>query len=128
MNNLSIKVTKLAWKKMHNILSKSNNNYGFLFSASSGGCNGFNYKLGLLDYITYNCLNKTRFVTILNENNVNLYIDPISEMHLFGTTIDYVQEDINNGIFENKFIYKVDKTIATTCGCGTSFTPKKFKK
>jgi len=29
-----------------------------------------------------------------------------------------------NGIFESKFIYQVDKKMASSCGCGISFTPK----
>ena len=57
--------------------------------------------------------------------NTNIYIEPISEMYLIGTTIDYIEEDVNKGIFENKFVYKIDKNIASSCGCGISFTPKK---
>ena len=48
----------------------------------------------------------------------------MSEFLLIGTTIDYINEDFSNGIFENKFIFSPDKTLANSCGCGISFTPK----
>ena len=48
-------------------------------------------------------------------------------MHLIGTEIDYIEEDINKGIFESKFVFNIDKKIASTCGCGVSFMPKNIK-
>ena len=37
----AIYVTNNAWKKMENIIKISKNPLGFIFHASSGGCNGF---------------------------------------------------------------------------------------
>ena len=55
----SIKVTQNAWRKMRDILLKSNNNLGFIYSASSGGCNGFNFELNLIQEKEYdNIMNK----------------------------------------------------------------------
>ena len=34
---------------MENIIQVSKNKFGFLYSVSSGGCNGFNFELNLLD-------------------------------------------------------------------------------
>ena len=48
----------------------------------------------------------------------------MSEMFLLGTTIDYVTEDYTQGNFENKFIFKVNPKLASSCGCGISFSPK----
>ena len=45
----TILVTKNAWMKMSQIMNVSKNKYGFIYSASSGGCNGFNFELNLLD-------------------------------------------------------------------------------
>jgi Fe-S cluster assembly iron-binding protein IscA len=59
-----------------------------------------------------------RKASIVSNETTNIFIEPLSEMYLLGTTIDYVEEDISNGIFENKFVYKIDKNIASTCGCG----------
>ena len=61
---------------------------------------------------------------MLKNNNTKLLVDPVSEFLLLGTTIDYIKEDYENNIFESKFIFKPDKDLATTCGCGISFNPK----
>ena len=119
-----INITKNAWNQISKVLKISNNKYGFVFSASSGGCNGFNFNLDLLNKQSYLKLNKSKNIPKLSHNNNNVYIDPLSEMYLIGTTIDYVSDDYENGIFESKFIYNVDKSKLTTCGCGVSFSPK----
>ncbi len=123
MSKNIINVTQNAWKKMNTIVKKSNNSYGFLFGANSGGCNGLNFKLELLKEDEYNIIKKLK-PNILENDGIKLYIDPKTEMFLIGTTIDYINEDYNKGVFENKFIYNVDKKLASSCGCGVSFTPK----
>ena len=45
----AVQVTKNAWMKMSQIINVSKNKYGFIYSASSGGCNGFNFELNLLE-------------------------------------------------------------------------------
>lgn len=127
MSKNIINVTQNAWKKMNTIIKKSNNSYGFLFGANSGGCNGFNFQLELLKEDDYHTINKLK-PNIVEYDNVKLYIDPMSEMFLIGTTIDYVYEDFSKGIFENKFIYNVDKKLASSCGCGVSFMPRNINK
>ena len=123
---MAISVTQKAWKKIGNILTKANNNYGLLFSATTGGCNGFNFQLELLTEDVYDGLNKERFITVLEEKSSRVFVDPHSELHLSGTTIDYVHEDLAKGIFENKFVYNVDKDLMATCGCGSSFVPRQL--
>ena len=80
----------------------------------------YSYNLKVLD------INKDKYntYTTIKNNNVNILIEPISEIYLIGTTIDYVSEDFKNNIFENKFIFIPNKNIATSCGCGVSFNPK----
>ena len=117
-----INVSPNAWIKIREILDKSNNKYGFLFYASSGGCNGFNYNLELLENEINNSKIKHNFIS--DEENNRVYIDPSSEMFLMGTEIDFVKEDYKKNIFESKFIFTPDKNLATTCGCGVSFNPK----
>tara|TARA_B100000427_G_C15246073_1_gene479999 strand:- start:211 stop:453 length:243 start_codon:yes stop_codon:yes gene_type:complete len=67
---------------------------------------------------------QTKYHTVLKNNSTQLYIDPISEMHLLGTTIDYIHEDYQKGIFESKFHFKINKELMTACGCGISFSHK----
>ena len=122
---MNIRITNNAWSKMIDILKKSNNTYGFLYSASSGGCNGFNFNLDLLSKNEYKNIINHKYLTIINhKDNYNLYVDPLSEMFLMNTEIDYIQEDYKNNIFENKFIFNVDKTKLNSCGCGISFSLK----
>ena len=127
LKKVGIQVTVNAWQKISEIMIQSNNKYGLLYSASSGGCSGFNFDLGLLDETTYKKMSKMKYLTVLTEPRSSItkvYVDPMSEMHLLGTTIDYIKEDYSLGQFENKFIFEVDKELLSTCGCGTSFTPK----
>ena len=128
-SKVPISVTNNAWDKMAEIIKKKDA-ASFIFSAVSGGCNGFNYDLKLLNKDKYREMcetytNKGRIKpTIIEKNNAKIFIDPLSEMHLIGTTIDYITEDYDKGIFENKFIFVADKNLASSCGCGISFTPK----
>jgi len=126
IKNYPIIITDDAWSKMSEIIIKQNSK-SFLLSASSGGCNGFNYELNLLNNVEHNnFINKYEVnkITEIKNNDIILLIDPLSEFLLFGTTIDYVSSDYNKNIFESKFIFKPDKNLATSCGCGISFTPK----
>lgn len=117
---MSIVVSHNAWNKMANILTKTPNKDGFLFSAIGGGCNGFNFNLDLLK--DKSILDEKPLM--LTSNDVKLYVDPISEMFLLGSSIDYVYEDYSKGIYESKFIFNIDKKLASSCGCGISFSPK----
>lgn len=123
LSKVGIYVTQKAWNKMEQIIQVSNNSIGFLFQATSGGCNGFNFKLDILDRKTFNKMKKPM---ILQNNSlgVKLYIDPTSEMFLLGTKIDHVSENYLNGQYESKFIFQVDPKMASSCGCGISFSPK----
>ena len=121
-----INITSKAWDKMKYIHSKKNSQY-FIFSANSGGCNGFNYKLDFIKEINEidQYLNNKIPTNIIENDNIKVIIDPMTEFLVFGTTIDYISEDFDNGIFENKFIFIPDKNLNSSCGCGISFTPKK---
>ena len=122
---MAITITKSAWSKIGHIILQSKNKYGFLYSCSSGGCNGFNFELNLLEEEYYKKIVKNKFLTVLKDNNSNsnnkVYIDPLSEMYLLGTTVDYVQENYQKGIFESKFNFVINKESMNSCGCGVSF-------
>ena len=119
-----ITISTSAWNKMTDILSKSGQS-SFLFFAKGGGCNGFNYKLEPIDKTKMKSLLLGKPTpTIINNDKTRLIIEPISEMLLLGTDIDYIQEDYNKNIFESKFVFTPEKDFATSCGCGVSFSPK----
>ncbi len=119
-----IKVTHNAWTKIRDIINKSNNKLGFVYSASSGGCNGFNFELDLLEKEMYDKIIANKYYTVLENKGTKVYIDPVSEMYLLGTTIDYIHEDYYKGQFESKFKFELNKESMTGCGCGVSFSPK----
>ena len=118
-----ISITQKAWNKMKDIMKFSPDSKGFLYYVTSGGCNGFNFNLKLLDNRKFKEISKSKPIIIKNEN-LSVYVEPLSEMYLLGSSIDYVTEDYIKGQFENKFIFKVDSNFATSCGCGISFSPK----
>ena len=92
-----IYVTNNAWHKMQDVIY-SQSAYCFFFSAENGGCHGFNYKLNLMDEKKYNDFTKNITNINLLESKAyraKLLLDPFSEMMLFGTTIDFINEDFN---------------------------------
>jgi Fe-S cluster assembly iron-binding protein IscA len=113
MTSSIVSVTKQAWRKMEQILKLSSCKDGFLYSVSSGGYNGFNFQLNLLKAGDKEPLMKTK-PSIMQKGHVRLYVEPLSELYLVGTKIDYVSEDYEKGVFENKFVYIVDKKKAST--------------
>ena len=124
-----ITITNNAWFKIASILSQVNKTNtqtntitSMLFSVNGGGCNGFKYDLNI-DTEINNKQDKYEKYMFIEKDKNRVYIDPISELYIIGTTIDYIKEDFNNNIFESKFVFIADKTLATNCGCGTSFTP-----
>ena len=120
-----INITENAWNKMININKKLVINNGFLFSAKTGGCNGFNYNLNILKNEEFIEIHKGKIKpNFVEKYNIKVYVDPLSEFYLLGTKIDYIQENIEKNIFENKFTFTPDKAKASTCGCGVSFSPK----
>ena len=123
-NNIknAIHITKNAWNKLNTI---QNNKYNqFLFSAKGGGCNGFSYNLKKITSEDIQEFNIRRFPpTTITHNHLSVVIDPQTEIYLLGTTIDYIEENMEKDIYESKFIFTPDKNIATSCGCGVSFSP-----
>ena len=80
---------------------------GLRVGLRGGGCAGFQY---VLDYTEPN---ENDFV--MEMGKIKVYIDPVSAMHLEGTTIDYVRSLMGSGF---KFI---NPNATKTCGCGSSF-------
>ena len=116
-----IHITENAWNKLKSI---EPNSY-FMFYEEGGGCNGFNYRLSLIKKSRgENLLKKKLPPSVINNQDINVIIDPMCEMYLIGTTIDYQFENMEKGIYDSKFIFTPDKNLATSCGCGVSFSPR----
>lgn len=73
----------------------------------AGGCTGFSYAVAIDT--------KKSDDLVLNEDGVEVVIDPISMQFLKGATVDYVDEIGQAG-------FKFDNPNAqSSCGCGQSF-------
>ena len=127
MTSLLPVVTYRAWSKINDILRYSLHN-SMLYSAKSGGCNGFNFTLSVLDNkqkvdLDTRKINTTILPSQCREDQY-VYIEPTSEMFLYNTEIDYILEDYSKNIFESKFVFHGDTSLMDSCGCGTSFNMK----
>lgn len=112
---LPITITNNAWTKIKDITNKSNGNY-FIFSAIGRGCGGFNYNLELLNKT--DLPKKLDTFTYVNNGHYKVYIDPLSELYLLGTCVNYLNQDYSKGIYESKFVFLQDKMDVIACGCG----------
>src|SRR5687767_3812415 len=83
--------------------------HGLRIYVQGGGCAGFQYGLDF-----DNAPRAGDFE--MQFDNLKVFLDPISAMHLEGTVIDYVM-----GISGAGFKF-VNPNAKTTCGCGSSFT------
>lgn len=76
---------------------------------SGGGRSGFQYGF-TFDEVT------NEDDTVLNKNDVQLLIDPMSLQYLMGAEIDY-----QDGVEGSQFVIK-NPGATSACGCGSSFS------
>ena len=74
-----------------------------------GGCSGFQYVWGLSKEATHE---RIKWSTPISDI---LLLDPMAEMYIFGSEIDYVTE------LGASFLKIVNPTATAQCGCGESF-------
>jgi iron-sulfur cluster insertion protein len=99
-----------AAKKVANlIVEEKNNNLKLRVYITGGGCSGFSYGF------TFDEKNKDGDSRVDN-NGVQLVVDPMSYQYLVGATVDYL-EDLQG----SRFIIH-NPNAKTTCGCGSSFS------
>ena len=78
---------------------------------AGGGCSGFQYGMTLED----EAMEGDAHTEI---NGVKVIVDPRSAMYIEGANVDFVDNLMGGG-------FKIDNpNAASSCGCGTSFTPK----
>ena len=81
---------------------------GLRIMVEAGGCAGLKYNLGLVDEIDPGD-------TVIERDGVRVFVDPKSQEHLAGTTIDFVIALEGSGFtFDNP-------NAKASCGCGKSF-------
>ena len=83
--------------------------HGLRVSVTDGGCSGFSYKLDFEK-------EKKPGDSVLEFNDVRVYVDSNSAPYLKGTVIDFV-----SGLYGGGFKFS-NPNATGTCGCGTSFS------
>lgn len=102
-------LTGVAVEKVKEVMAREGLTRGGLrVSVVGGGCSGFQYSLALDEYAREDD-------TVVEQDGVQVFIDPISQQYLYGVTIDYVSGLQGAGF---KFI---NPNATRTCGCGSSF-------
>lgn len=103
-------LTDVAVEKIKEVMNREGlKDGGLRVSIVGGGCSGFQYNLGLDE-------TPREDDVIIEQGGVRLFVDPISQQYVYGTTIDYV-----NGLHGAGFKF-VNPNAARTCGCGSSFS------
>lgn len=113
MNELKIplKFTDAAANKFKSIVANEANPQNLMLRVyiTGGGCSGFQYGFKFEDQI-----NSGDY--LVENNSVNLVVDPISLQYLIGGAIDYT-EDLEG----SRFVVKNPNAVST-CSCGASFS------
>jgi iron-sulfur cluster assembly protein len=104
-----ITVTEIAAKKIKQQLEKRGKGLGVLIGVKTTGCSGLAYVLEFLDNEHPHCTEHHE------SNGVTIFMDPKYRPYIYGTTIDYVRNGLNEG-FEFNNPNERDR-----CGCGECF-------
>ena len=110
--NIKYEIT-ITEKALNEILRirQSNNipeNYGLRVGIKGGCCSGLTYTLNFVE-------NQKDGDTIIESENVKLFIDGKSIFYLMGTQLDF-----SDGLNGKGFLFN-NPNAAKTCGCGESF-------
>lgn len=106
-----ISLTDIAAKKIQQQLSKRGRGLGIKVGVKTTGCSGLAYVLEYVD------VEQGKEICIEHHDvkGIRIYIDPKHRPYLYGMTIDYVRNGLNEG-FDFKNPNERDR-----CGCGESF-------
>ncbi len=109
-NATEISLTETARQEIKKIMSENNvpETYGLRVGVKGGGCSGLTYTLG------FDAESKESD-TILELNDVKLFVDGKSLFYLTGTELDFT-----SGLNGKGFLFN-NPNATKTCGCGDSF-------
>ncbi|NOZ54281.1 MAG: iron-sulfur cluster assembly accessory protein [Gammaproteobacteria bacterium] len=107
-----INVTSAAHEKLLELINSEENVNGVRIFVSGGGCSGMTYGMTFAE-------KPTQYDTVLQQDNLTVYIDTIALNFLEGVEIDYVQQGMGASfVFKNVFAATGG---ANTCGaCGAA--------
>jgi iron-sulfur cluster assembly accessory protein len=105
INNSMITITQLAKDYMASVSNGGHVTLG----VKSGGCAGFEYIWGLS---TDDGIEHVKWSNPIEDV---LLVDPMAEMYIIGSEIDYVNE------LGGSYLKIVNPVQTSSCGCGSSF-------
>ncbi|MGD8306418.1 MAG: iron-sulfur cluster insertion protein ErpA [Ignavibacteria bacterium] len=110
-NTTEISLTDKAQKEIKRIMNENQvpDTYGLRVGVKGGGCSGFTYTLGFDG-------ESKEGDTIMNFDNVKLFVDGKSLFYLSGTELDF-----SDGLNGKGFVFN-NPNATKTCGCGESFS------
>jgi iron-sulfur cluster assembly protein len=106
-----ISLTDIAAKKIKQQIEKRGKGLGIKIGVKTTGCSGLAYVLEFVDVEQ----GKEICTEHHDVNGVRIYIDPKYRPYIYGMTVDYTRNGLNEG-FDFKNPNERDR-----CGCGESF-------
>jgi iron-sulfur cluster insertion protein len=104
-----IRLTDIALEKVKELIRRDGAvSHGLRVGVSGGGCSGMQYQLAFEEQPKDDDL-------VLEFEDVRVFVDPASQQHLQGLTLDYV-----TGLHGAGFKF-LNPNATRTCGCGSSF-------
>jgi len=105
----TITITEAAANTVRDLLAQKNvPDYGLRVFVSGGGCSGMQYGMALE-------AEARPYDHVIQQDGIQIFIDPTSMMYLSNATIDYEDSLMGGG-------FKIDNPNAvSSCGCGSSF-------
>jgi iron-sulfur cluster assembly protein len=103
-------LTDKAKDHVKRLMSKAESDaMGLRVGIKTAGCSG-------LQYVVEFATEKKPFEDMIEQDGVNIFIDPSAVMFLIGSEMDWVEEK-----FSSRFEFN-NPNEAARCGCGESFT------
>lgn len=111
MNDSPIKITEKAAEQIQVLMDDApEDSKGVRLTIKATGCSGNSYKM---EYVEGSADQDEAF----EENGAKIYIPKLYSWMLFGTTIDYITDELGNSRFDF-----INPNEVGRCGCGESFT------
>ena len=109
LNSIMVTVTDKAIEYMQTIINTNAPGEYITLGVKGGGCAGFQYIWGLTND------DGIEHVKWSNPIENVLVLDPLAEMYVLGSTVDYITE------LGGSFLALKNPQSTSSCGCGESF-------
>jgi iron-sulfur cluster assembly protein len=104
-----ITITDRALERMKDLLeTRGKKSLGIRIGLKTKGCSGLSYAIEYAD-------EEKEFDEMIVYENFKVFIDPKAVLHILGTEMDYVEEEMQSGFTFN------NPNEKGRCGCGKSF-------